>query len=86
MLYSEMYGAIKQFQQWPLDDTLNYSINNPVKHTANFIKKAFLFLQKFSTYCGQKDHHQAQLLQRQNILNSFAWWIALLAETCSEFL
>jgi len=59
---------------------LNYSVHNPVKHTANFIKKrSFLFLQKFSTYLGKKtgSRHSCYKyvqMKAELILNSLAWW------------
>jgi transposase len=43
---------------------LNYFGNNPVKHTANFIKKIISVFTKIQYVSGQEDHCQAQLLQK----------------------
>jgi len=43
---------------------LNYSVNNPVKQTANFIKKIISVFTKIQYIFGQEDHCQAQLLQK----------------------
>lgn len=67
---------------------LNYSLNNPVKHTANFLKKKTISVfTKIQYIFGQEDHHLAQLLQKctEEGRSNIEQMIALLAETCSKF-